>query len=990
MYYSIIGLIALIILIIENRDTIFVSNRSNKTATFVIYKRFLIAVGAYYLFDILWGIFEFFKLDRLLFINTSFYFIAMAVGVLFWTRCTVSYLQKNNFFGKLLIFTGRIFIAVISVLIVINCFVPIYFTVDENCVYNALGLRYVILILQIILLLMISVNSLYSIEKDRKYRHFALASFGLMMAFFLFMQLFFPYLPLYSIGYMLGTSVLRTFVIGDEKNRIKNIATKDALTGVGNKHAFDEAERQIIEEIENEDVNPFIIVVCDINDLKLINDTKGHLEGDLYIKKAAEGICSTFKNSEIFRVGGDEFIVICRDYDFNHIEDLLKQMSKINAENRQNGEVQVAYGVAKYENGDDVQDVFHRADKRMYEHKVWLKAKTGSIGSEDKHTEEIIDTYQFPENLKRVYESSSLSFVYYQNIDGEAVPVLLSDGFCRNTGMSRETAMEWLKQGLFTHIHPDDVGLVSQISKKFLNRIGEYDIIFRSQAGQTDFDTEIENKDEKYVQIHGIGKWQTMPDGTELAVIAYANLSKTQKAISENTEIYKLLKRDHFYTDPLTGLPNLNYLHEFGNETVTAMRKSGKTPCVIYTDIYSMHSYNDRYGVKEGDKLLCLVADTLKDTFPNSISARAVDDHIVILTDIDDMLEIEKRLTDANKTIKSKASGITSGIRSGVCPMDKKTTLLDAIDRAKHTMKLIANNMNREVSFFSEAANNDYLQERYIIENLNQAIQKGWIKVYYQALYRVETSKIAAFEGLARWVDPDREIINPKDFVPVLQKYHQLHKFDLCVFEQVCKEIKIRHDNNLPLVPVSINFSMQDFDYNDILSEMNKLYEKYDLKKFVDKSYFIIEVTEQDLASDMDRLKEQLAKIRESGYRLWLDDFGSGYSTLNVFSQYHFDLVKFDMDLLKNIDNFNGINRIILKELVFLSRKFGIHTLIEGVETEEQLNFVKEIGCELAQGFYYSKPESLESFLERIRNGAKIKPWESPKERMNYRSKWHE
>ena len=988
MYYSVIGILAFLFLIIENQYTLFKAKRISSSPSHIIYKRFLLTVAVYYVLDVLWGIFEELKLARLLFIDTSLYFVAMAVGVLFWTSYTVTYLEEKNVFAKFLVYSGRIFAAVVTVLVVTNCFTPVMFSVDENSVYSPLGIRYIALAWQIILLLLISVNSFssaFSGGKDKRYRYFALASFGLIMAVFLFAQLFYPYLPLYSVAYMLGTSIIRTFVISDERNKTKKIVTKDALTGVSNKYAFDNAERELNGQIENREENPFLIVVCDINDLKIINDTKGHIVGDDYIKKACASICNTFKHSRVFRIGGDEFVVVCQGEDYEHIDELLKRMNAVNSENRNNGGVQVAYGMARFENDSNVQDVFHRADKKMYEHKMWLKAKINDSSIRSSAGREKSSVYKFPEGLKKAYESSPLSFVYYQKVDGEPVPVLVSDGFCKNTGISREYVADWLESGLFTRIHPEDAELVRSISYAFLNHNGSYDITFRSQIGPNDYDPDFENDDEKYVQIHGTGKWQTMPDGTELAVISYANLSETQKAISENTDIYEILKRDHFYTDPLTGLPNLNYLHEFGSETVNAMHKNGKTPSVIYSDIYSIQSYNNRYGVKEGDNLICLTAGILQEKFPKSIVARGSDDHFIVVTEVDDIIEIEKLLIEANRAIINNAYGITSGIRSGVCPLGEKSTLMSAIDRAKHTMKLIANDMNREVAFFSEVANNDYMQERYIIENLNHAIDNGWIKVYYHALHRVESLKIAAFEGLARWVDPEHGIIPPKDMIPVLQKYHQTHKLDLCIFEQVCREFKIRYDNCLPLVPVSVNFSMQDFDYADIVSEMNALYEKYNLDVLVDKSYFIVEITEQDLAvMDTEKLKKQLDRIRKNGYRLWLDDFGSGYSALNVFSQFDFDLVKFDMELLKNLDSNGGINRVILKELVYLSHKLGIHTLIEGVETKNQLAFVKEIDCELAQGYYFHKPESLDEILMRISNGDTVKSCETLEERAKY------
>ena len=201
------------------------------------------------------------------------------------------------------------------------------------------------------------------------------------------------------------------------------------------------------------------------------------------------------------------------------------------------------------------------------------------------------------------------------------------------------------------------------------------------------------------------------------------------------------------------------------------------------------------------------------------------------------------------------------------------------------------------------------------------------------------------------------------------------------MFEQSCREVKIRHEHDLPLLPVSVNFSRQDFDHADVVAEMNRLFDKYGLGAYVDKSYFIVEITEQDLAVGSERLKDQLKQIRDEGYRIWLDDFGSGYSSINMFSQFDFNLVKFDMDLLRHLDDHNGINRIILKDLIKMVRELGIHTLVEGLETEEQLDFLKEIGCELAQGFFFHKPEPLDEILFRINAGDSARICETPEER---------
>ena len=586
--------------------------------------------------------------------------------------------------------------------------------------------------------------------------------------------------------------------------------------------------------------------------------------------------------------------------------------------------------------------------------------------------------HMIPPEMRIAYENSPLSFVYYENVNGKAVPILASGGFCKNAGFDREHVMEWLEAGLFERMHPDDVGVVSKVSDDFLNQRGPYDVVFRCRLGG------------QYHFIHGFGQWQTMPDGTEYAVIGYVNVTQTKEGMLTLEETYNMFQEDRFYTDPLTGLPNINYLHEFASEKANVIRTEGGTPVIVYADVEAMQSYNNQYGFREGNDLLRLIATVLREQFPNALVARGADDHFIIIADILDRDALVGRLERANRAVRQGARGNTSGFLSGICVLSDDEAVLEGIDHAKHALKRVNNDRTRAYAFFSQAADDQYWQNRYIIENFDRALDQGWIKVYYQGLYRIETQKIAAFEALARWVDPVRGTISPGAFIPVLQRYHQLYKLDLYMLEQVCREIPIRHENGLPLMPVSVNFSRQDFDHADIVAAMNGLYEKYGLDRYVDKDYFIVEITEQDVAIGAEGFRKQLKQIRENGYRLWLDDFGSGYSAINMFSQFAFDLIKYDMELLRHLDDNDGVNRLILKELVYVAKRLGIHTLIEGVETEAQLDFVREIGCELAQGFYFNRPESLDEILFRIHGGQKIKPCETKEERISLNQRWFE
>lgn len=556
--------------------------------------------------------------------------------------------------------------------------------------------------------------------------------------------------------------------------------------------------------------------------------------------------------------------------------------------------------------------------------------------------------YCFPENLKAACESSPLSFVYYQNIDGKAVPILASEGFRRNTGLPRDRLLAWLGKGLFERVHPDDVGFVTKVSDDFMYKRGPYDIVFRCRIG------------ENYETIHGLGKWQTMPDGMELAVISYANLRDTQENMNSVSEQYKLLQKDMYYRDMVTGLPNLNYAKQFSDEKIDSVWEAGRIPAVLYFDIRTMASYNVEYGYSKGDDLLRLVAVTIKAEFQKALVTRGEGDHFIIIDSYSD--GIEKRILRVNEEIKRTAFGKTPGIQCAIVKMLPGLKAVEGIDRARTTLKEIGDDLNIVYSLYSHQDDDEYWMGRYVIQNFEDAMRNGWIKVFYQPILRTKTERITILEALARWNDPVRGMITPGQFIPVLSRYHLLHKLDLYMVEQICKEFHVRQAAGLPLIPVSVNFSAQDFDYVDVMGELNRTLGKYG----IDRKSIIVEITEQDLAQATAHFQEQLMKIHENGYPLWIDDFGTGYSSLNVFGRYHVDRIKFDMELVRHLNDNNGANRVIMKHIVEMCREIGVHTLAEGVETEEQYDYLSSIDCEMVQGFYFYKPEPVDMAIFKM------------------------
>ena len=401
MYYSAIGILSLLILVILNYDVLLKISKGKKAFLQKSYRLFLFSIIAYYITDILWGIFDNYHLRLALFIDTELYFIAMAIGILLWTRYVVAYLREKNVFGTFLQYAGIAFFGAVTVLVFINLFVPVMFRIDDDGTYKTSAARYVTLIVQIILLFLSSAYALAISLKSKgskRQRHLTIGLFGLIMLVFIFIQLFYPYLPLYAMGYLMGTCLLHTFVIENEKASYRKeleaalkkeekqkielqtawkAAYTDALTGAKSKLAFLEISDQLDRGIEDGSIKEMAIALFDVNNLKKINDTYGHDTGDKYIKKAFRIICECFDHSPVYRTGGDEFVAVLRGRDYVNRHQLKTLFNRQIEKNLACGDVVISIGIADYEPGNDnsCKRIFDRADSLMYERKQALKKR---------------------------------------------------------------------------------------------------------------------------------------------------------------------------------------------------------------------------------------------------------------------------------------------------------------------------------------------------------------------------------------------------------------------------------------------------------------------------------------------------------------------------------------------------------------------------------------------------------------------------------------
>jgi len=398
MYYSLIGILAIIVLVISNHDVMFKSKAKLSSAMFA-YRNFLYTVAFFYITDIFWGVFWNGLMPVPLFIDTEIFFVAMALGILFLTRYAAVYVEDKSTFKRILLIFGAVFFIGVAVLIILNIFTPIMFYVDEDCGYFPKTARYIVLGFQIMMLVLTSAYAFHVAVKAKGHlrkRYIVIGLFGLVMLSAISIQMFFPLLPLYTIGYMMGCSLMRTFIVENEKNEYRDnledalnreqkqsnelitawkMAYTDALTGAKNKLAYIESEYKIDESITNRTLEKMSLVVFDINGTKIVNDTLGHVAGDKHIVDAYNLINEFIKESSIYRVGGDEFIAILEGNDYDNRGEILAEFHNKIITNVANDSVVIAFGKAEYVPGKDenCKSVLERADKLMYKQKEALK-----------------------------------------------------------------------------------------------------------------------------------------------------------------------------------------------------------------------------------------------------------------------------------------------------------------------------------------------------------------------------------------------------------------------------------------------------------------------------------------------------------------------------------------------------------------------------------------------------------------------------------------
>lgn len=383
---------------------------------------------------------------------------------------------------------------------------------------------------------------------------------------------------------------------------------------------------------------------------------------------------------------------------------------------------------------------------------------------------------------------------------------------------------------------------------------------------------------------------------------------------------------------------------------------------VLFFNVKNFKVVNELFGVESGDVALQNIFKTLiHSKLSPVITARVESDHFVCLVENKNLDFEELTSVCDNKFIKDgKCMNLI--IRCGIFYVEEKPMKISGmIDRAKLAKRYITDEYVQPYMVYDQSMQVAYVDKAKLAGELQEGIAKEQFKVYYQPVIDTKTGKIASAEALIRWIHPDKGFISPALFIPALEENGHISELDFYVLKKVWQFISDRCENNKFVVPISVNLSWMDF-YDEIM--MEKILKEMDRFRENGREHMArFEITETSYAAIRENRSGILESLRIKNAKILLDDFGSGFSSFGMLQDYDFDILKIDMSFIRKIGE-NPKTKSIVHSIIGMAHEIGIKTVAEGVETEEQVSFLRQSGCDYIQGYYYSKPLPEEEFVE--------------------------
>lgn len=419
------------------------------------------------------------------------------------------------------------------------------------------------------------------------------------------------------------------------------------------------------------------------------------------------------------------------------------------------------------------------------------------------------------------------------------------------------------------------------------------------------------------------------------------------------------------YEDQATGGLNLNKFKLVATEILA--RKREKKLALMRIDVDSFKMINEMYGFEAGDEVLKNIDLAIRNV-PNNymVSGRIANDDFAVLVAYqrDEELDIQRDqfLEQFQKLHAEQGKTYKIDFTLGIYKIPQNENDIAVIlERATMAHKAAKNSGSQHMVFYEDSIRDKAVMNKIIENTMHQALERGEFVVYFQPKYDLQTEKIAGAEALIRWITDEQVMRSPDEFIPVFEKNGFVVEIDLFVLEQVCKLQRYWLDNGVTPVTISVNQSKLLVSSGDYINKVHNIVQKYQ----VPPQLIELELTETILHDDIDILNSLTLNLQKMGYVISIDDFGSGYSSLNLLKEIHADVLKIDREFLNRAEN-NARGRIVLSNIIRLAKELNMSIVTEGVETRKQADMLRKLGCDTAQGFLFAKPMPVAEFEKRL------------------------
>ena len=781
-----------------------------------------------------------------------------------------------------------------------------------------------------------------------------------------------------------------------KEEELREKSRQDSMTGLLN---HGEAQRRVEESLRK--LAPgqrAYLIICDVDNFKQINDINGHYFGDAVICFLAEQMNLQFPEAVKGRIGGDEFVIYVEDMERADLERHLIALNHFMADrfddDKTGQTISASIGVAMAQTGrTDYNVVFQWADCALYQVKDGQKGTFRILEvPEDMRLPET--RYLPPEDAEDPFANAGemliateeelilFSMELLENMTNiTAALKMISERTCRfydlndmvcveHGSTSNRILYQWSdrEQAEFAHrMQGQDVyewshlrhltdpsGCIICRSKQMPQVSEEVQSAFlvlstsvRGYSGSIVFADRHRDRD-----------WGRMK--STLVRIANQIFYKLRMMKKEAENRHTLDLRLNF--DRLTGLPVYNhfitsakeYMEHYGNNKL----------CCIYTDFSNFQYFNEVYGFEMGDRILKSFADALTVKYGScGLFARVSSDHFVGLVrgmTKEDIQEDYRCFTaefaeDCNREFPLTNLVLASGIYEVPETELNVGTMVDNANEARKKCK--EQQVETMVKVYTDELRQELENAKAINSNILRAIKNEEFHAYLQPKVNIKSGKIVGAEALVRWIRPDGSRVMPDDFIPIAEKNGYITKIDFAVLDQVLAYLKEAVENGEEVVPISVNFSRRNNEFEDFVPNILSRLES----NHIPSNLLEAEVTESVFMADMSVVENNMNRLRSKGVEVSVDDFGSGYSSLNLLGKISADTIKLDKLFISNA-GMNERGLTVIQHLTKMLKCLGFTVLAEGVETEEQMNWMRKADCDMIQGYYYAKPMSIPDF----------------------------